>query len=90
VLSFVRRGPQPAESMVVLLNFTPVPRHGYRIGVPDAPAWCEVLNTDSMYYGGSNVGNGMPLHPQNVPWMGFERSIEVTLPPLAALFLKPV
>jgi len=89
VLSFVRRGPQPAESMVVLLNFTPVPRHGYRIGVPDARAWCEVLNTDSMYYGGSNLGNGQPLRPQKLPWMGFGQSIEVTLPPLAALFLKP-
>jgi 1,4-alpha-glucan branching enzyme len=89
VLSFVRRGSGPAEQMVVLLNFTPVPRKGYRIGVPAAGAWCEVLNTDSMYYGGSNLGNGQPLHSQNTPWMGFEHSIEVTLPPLAALFLKP-
>ncbi|MCU0809840.1 MAG: 1,4-alpha-glucan branching protein GlgB [Thiobacillaceae bacterium] len=89
VLSFVRRGSAPAEQMVVLLNFTPVPRKGYRIGVPDAASWCEVLNTDSMYYGGSNLGNGQPLHPQSTPWMGFEHSIEVTLPPLAALFLKP-
>ena len=89
VLSFVRRGSAPSEQMVVLLNFTPVPRTGYRIGVPAAQAWCEVLNTDSMYYGGSNLGNGQPLHPQNTPWMGFEQSVEVTLPPLAALFLKP-
>jgi len=73
----------------VLFNFTPVPRRSYRIGVPSVSAWCEALNTDSMYYGGSNLGNGRPLQPQNLPWMGFEQSVEVTLPPLGAIFLKP-
>ena len=89
VLSLVREGPEGAPPIVVLLNFTPVPRHGYRIGVPQAGAWCEILNTDSMYYGGSNLGNGERLHPEPVPWMGFEQSIAVTLPPLGALFFKP-
>jgi 1,4-alpha-glucan branching enzyme len=89
VLSFVREGRHGTPPLVVLLNFTPVPRHGYRIGVPPGSAWCEVLNTDSMYYGGSNLGNGRPLPAQDVPWMGFEQSVEVTLPPLAAIFLKP-
>jgi 1,4-alpha-glucan branching enzyme len=89
VLSLVRQGQDPSAQMVTLLNFTPVPRHAYRIGVPSGAAWCEVLNTDSAYYGGSNLGNGQPLYPQNRPWMGFDYSVEVTLPPLGALFLKP-
>ena len=89
VLSFVRQGRDDATQMVALFNFTPVPRRAYRIGVPSAAAWCEVLNTDSTYYGGSNLGNGQPLLPQNLPWMGYEYSVEVTLPPLGAIFLKP-
>jgi len=88
VLSLVRQGQDASAQLVALFNFTPVPRRGYRIGVPSGSAWCEVLNTDSMYYGGSNLGNGQPLYPQNLPWMGFEQSVEVTLPPLGAIFLK--
>jgi 1,4-alpha-glucan branching enzyme len=89
VLSFVRQGQDESAQMVALFNFTPVPRRGYRIGVPSGAAWCEVLNTDSTYYGGSNLGNGQPLRPQNLPWMGYTHSVEVTLPPLGAIFLKP-
>ncbi|MBN8760388.1 MAG: 1,4-alpha-glucan branching enzyme [Thiobacillus sp. 65-69] len=89
VLSFVRYGPPEASPIVVLLNFTPIPRRGYRIGVPAGTAWCEVLNTDSVYYGGSNLGNGKPLPAEARPWMGFDHSVEVTLPPLGAIFLKP-
>ncbi len=88
VLSFVRQGQDPSQQLVALFNFTPVPRRAYRIGVPSGLAWCEVLNTDSMFYGGSNLGNGTPLHPVNRAWMGFEYSIEVTIPPLGAIFLK--
>ncbi len=89
VLSLLRQGRDESDRMVILLNFTPVPRHGYRIGVPAASAWGEVLNSDSMYYGGGNLGNGAPIAAQNQPWMGFEQSIEVVLPPLGAIFLKP-
>ncbi len=89
VLSFVRQGGEHAPPVVALFNFTPVPRRGYRIGVPLDAAWCEILNTDSVYYGGSNLGNGKPLRPEPLPWMDFEQSIEVTLPPLGAIFLKP-
>jgi 1,4-alpha-glucan branching enzyme len=89
VLSFVRQGLDGSAQLVALFNFTPVPRYNYRIGVPSGAAWCEVLNTDSMYYGGSNLGNGQPLRPQNLPWMGFDHSVEVTLPPLGAIYLKP-
>ncbi|MBT9568640.1 MAG: 1,4-alpha-glucan branching protein GlgB [Thiobacillus sp.] len=89
VLSFVRLGDLAADQVIVLLNFTPVPRTQYRIGVPLDTAWCEVLNTDSTFYGGSNLGNGKPLVPENQPWMGFDQSFEVTIPPLGAIFLKP-
>ncbi|MDP1864412.1 MAG: 1,4-alpha-glucan branching protein GlgB [Thiobacillus sp.] len=89
VLSFIRQGGDDTEPMVMLFNFTPVPRRAYRIGVPLGAAWCEVLNTDSTFYGGSNLGNGRPLHPQNLLWMGFDHSVEVTIPPLGAIFLKP-
>jgi len=88
VLSFVRMGRDGAPPVVALFNFTPVPRQAYRIGVPPG-AWCEILNTDSMYYGGSNLGNGKPLQAEARPWMDFEHSIEVTVPPLGAIFLKP-
>ncbi|HMM47277.1 MAG TPA: 1,4-alpha-glucan branching protein GlgB [Thiobacillaceae bacterium] len=89
VLSFVRQGREPAAQLIALFNFTPVPRRAYRIGVPAGGAWCEVMNTDSAYYGGSNVGNGRPLVAQPLPWMGYAQSIELMLPPLGAIFLKP-
>ncbi|GAB1393399.1 1,4-alpha-glucan branching protein GlgB [Rhodocyclaceae bacterium] len=86
VISYLRKGPN-GEMMVVVLNLTPVPRHGYRIGVP-AGEYREVLNSDSAYYGGSNLGNGMaPLTADAHPWMGREASLSLTLPPLAAIVL---
>jgi 1,4-alpha-glucan branching enzyme len=88
VLSFVRQGKSPDAQIIVLLNFTPVTRSGYRVGVPSGKLWHEVLNTDSEFYGGSNIGNGGAMLPQTIPWMGFEHSFEVTLPPLAAVFFK--
>jgi 1,4-alpha-glucan branching enzyme len=74
--------------VVVVLNFTPVPRHGYRVGVPAAGRYREVLNSDSSYYGGSNLGN-LVATTEAVPWMGYPQSIAITLPPLAALILAP-
>ena len=88
VLSLLRFGATPDDAVVVLLNFTPVPRYAYRIGVPNAAAYRELLNTDSEFYGGSNCGNAGTLAVSAVPWMGFEQSIEITLPPLGALFLQ--
>ncbi|MEB4592544.1 1,4-alpha-glucan branching protein GlgB [Candidatus Thiothrix sp. Deng01] len=88
VLSLIRQGDRPEDSILVLLNFTPIPRHQYRIGVPASGHYRELLNTDSEYYGGSNCGNEGEIPVQAHPWMGFEHSIEVTLPPLAALFLQ--
>ena len=86
VLSLVRHS--DAEQIVVVLNFTPVPRPGYRIGVPHPGIYREILNSDSNYYGGSNSGNAGIIHSDGMPWMGFAQSLLLTLPPLAALYLK--
>ncbi len=90
ILSFIRRShSDPADVLLCLFNFTPVPRLGYRIGVPAAGEYRECLNSDSAWYGGSNMGNAGRIASEAVPWMGFEHSLELTLPPLGALFLKP-
>jgi 1,4-alpha-glucan branching enzyme len=96
VLSFVRypRSALEARStgrhVVFVGNFTPVVRRGYRIGVPRGCDYREVLNTDARCFGGSNVGNLGVVQVEAVPAHGFEQSIVVTLPPLAALYLVPV
>ena len=88
VLSFVRRADD--EFLIVIVNFTPVPRHGYRIGVPRSGPYQEVFNSDSQYYGGSNLGNGgQALWAEDIPWMGRPHSLQLTLPPLAGIVLKP-
>ncbi len=87
VISYLRRDGD--DTTVVVINFTPVPRHDYRIGVPSAGVWREVLNSDSEYYGGSNVGNPGPLETSGPPWMSRPHSLALTLPPLAAVVLRP-
>ncbi len=88
ILSFIRRGEE--EFVVVLLNFTPVPRQNYRIGVPEDGEYQEIFNSDSDYYGGSNMGNGgAGLQAQNWEWMGRPYSLEITVPPLGGIILKP-
>ena len=92
VFSWVRRA-EAGPPVIVVSNMTPVPRHGFRLGVPEGSAvtaWREVLNTDAGHYGGSNLGNGgQALAVQSVPWHGRAQSIELLLPPLATLFLMP-
>jgi 1,4-alpha-glucan branching enzyme len=88
VLSYLRLA--DGEPLLVVLNFTPVPRDGYRIGVPRGGAWRECLNSDAALYGGSNAGNGPgPLTAEPVPMHGQPFSIALKLPPLAALLLAP-
>jgi len=87
VLAMLRSCEHPEQDIICVMNFTPVPRQDYRIGVPDTGRYHEILNTDSDYYGGSNLGN-WPLETEPVPWMGFGQSINLVLPPLAAVFLK--
>jgi 1,4-alpha-glucan branching enzyme len=91
VLAWLRRD-DDGNTMMVVSNFTPVPRENYQLGVPGgAGAWREALNTDSAFYGGSNLGNGPePLHAAKKPAHGRAMSISLTIPPLATLFLVPV
>jgi 1,4-alpha-glucan branching enzyme len=86
VLSYLRRDGDDCH--LVVLNFTPVVRDTYRIGVPEAGRYREVFNSDSEYYGGSNVNNGEFIESEAMPWMGRPHSISLTIPPLGALVLK--
>ncbi|HXN50489.1 MAG TPA: 1,4-alpha-glucan branching protein GlgB [Candidatus Acidoferrum sp.] len=88
VFSFMRRGKNPQDLLVVVMNATPVVRPGYRVGVPQPGFYQEVLNTDAATYGGSNVGNMGGAQSAPIPQMGRQHSIALTLPPLAATFLK--
>jgi 1,4-alpha-glucan branching enzyme len=88
VLSFLRKTDH--DFVVVIVNFTPVPRYGFRIGVPEMTQYWEVFNSDSQYYGGSNIGNGAaPCVAESVAWMNQPYSISLTLPPLAGVVLRP-
>ncbi len=87
VLSYVRKTDD--NFVVVLLNFTPAPRHDYRIGVPQAGEYVEIFNSDSGYYGGSNLGNGgTALISEAQPWMNKDHSLTISLPPLAGIVLQ--
>ena len=85
VLSYVRHGRAPHELAVVVCNFTPVPRHDYRIGVPRGGRWVERINTDAEAYGGSGVGNAGEVHADPHPMHGHPHSLRLSLPPLGAL-----
>ncbi|NNG12617.1 MAG: 1,4-alpha-glucan branching enzyme, partial [Halobacteria archaeon] len=86
MLSYIRRSGD--EFVVVALNFTPVPRNGYRIGIPAGGSYQERFNSDSGYYGGSDVGNRGQVEAEAVPWSGHPYSIVLTLPPLAGIVLQ--
>ena len=91
VLAWIRRDGHGGTALV-LCNFTPVPRHGYRIGLPDdaPPRWREALNTDSRHYGGSDLGNGdRTLDAEHLATGGHARALAITLPPLATVVLVP-
>ncbi|SHE21575.1 1,4-alpha-glucan branching protein GlgB [methanotrophic endosymbiont of Bathymodiolus puteoserpentis (Logatchev)] len=85
VISFTRKTEQ--ETLIVILNFTPVPRENYRIGVPRPGTYHEIFNSDSEYYAGSNTGNGY-IVSEDTPWMNQEQSLNLTIPPLAGIVLK--
>ena len=86
VISFIRRA-RSGAFVVVVLNFTPQPRYDYRIGVPDAGHYAELINSDALPYGGSNCGNFGGVASEPVAWMGMAHSLRLQLPPLAALVL---
>jgi 1,4-alpha-glucan branching enzyme len=89
VLVYLRQGRDGADPVVVAFNFTPVVRERYRIGVPSGGHWQEILNTDAAPYGGANVGNLGGVTADDLPCHGQAHSLELTLPPLAALVLAP-
>jgi 1,4-alpha-glucan branching enzyme len=86
VYAFLRHGAWGEPSALVVCNFTPVPRHGYRIGVPAGGQWTERINTDSPVYGGSGVCNGT-LSAEPVPSHGRGDSLSLSLPPLGTVIL---
>ena len=85
VLAYLRLGEPSDRPVVVVANFTPVPRDGYRIGVPRGGFWRELLNSDASVYGGSGVGNRGGVTAEPVACRGFEQSLVVTAPPLAVV-----
>ncbi len=87
ILSYIRKD-RDGNEILVVLNFTPVPRDDYRIGVNQAGEYKEIMNSDSEFYGGTNMGNGSILVSGDTPWMGRDQSITLTLPPLGAIILK--
>ncbi|MDQ6972073.1 MAG: alpha amylase C-terminal domain-containing protein, partial [Mariprofundaceae bacterium] len=86
-LSYVRRD-NNGGAVVVILNLTQVPRYDYRLGVPDAGFYNEVMNTDAEMYGGSNMGNSGGVSSEDVAWMGQPYSVRITVPPLSTLVLR--
>ena len=88
VISFLRIGNSVEEMMVVVCNFTPIPRYHYKIGVPVGGFWKEVLNSDATEYGGSGHGNFGGLEATPLPFHGRDYSFSLTLPPLGVLFFQ--
>ncbi len=89
IISFLRRAENPADFLMFVCNFTPVPRYNYRIGVPEEGFYEEILNTDSELFGGSNVGNGGLVSSEPALAHGRPASVSLTLPPLGVLVFRP-
>jgi len=89
VIAFQRKGKTPGDYLIVVCNFTPVPRPGYRVGVPEMCFYREILNTDDVRFGGSGViqAPGRPALPS--AWQNQPCHVELTLPPLGVIYLKP-
>jgi 1,4-alpha-glucan branching enzyme len=88
VVSLLRKAPSGGDGILAVFNFTPVPRHGYRVGAPSSGFWKEVLNSDAAEYGGSGMGNLGGKETEEIPCHGRPWSLDFTLPPLGAVFFK--
>jgi 1,4-alpha-glucan branching enzyme len=88
VIAFMRKA-ERAAPVVIVCNFTPVPRLNYRLGVPGPGHWRELLNSDAPMYGGSGLGNLGGVNAEAIPFDGQQHSISVSVPPLGAVFFKP-
>lgn len=89
IISFIRKAKRADDFLVFVCNFTPVPRYNYRLGVPQAGFYKEILNSDSSEYWGSNIGNSGGVLAEEILWHGRPYSINITLPPLAVVVFKP-
>jgi len=89
VISFMRRSGREEETLIFVCNFTPIPRHGYRVGVPYAGEYYEVINSDDARYGGSGLVNDSSMQSGPIYWQSCPHSLLLTLPPLATIVLKP-
>ena len=90
VLSYVRRGKDESQLLVVICNFTPIVRHAYRVGLPHAGSYREIFNSDSQYYGGSNVGNPFLLQSEPIRHHERDHSMVIEVPPLGVSIFEPV
>jgi 1,4-alpha-glucan branching enzyme len=90
VISFLRFGERRDDVVLVVCNFTPVPRHNYNVGVPEGGVWQEIANSDSLDYAGSGIGNLGHVEATALSTHGHSHSLALTLPPLAVLVLKPL
>ena len=90
VYTWLRSDPHGgARPVLVVINATPTPQRGYRVGVPAAGRWAELVNSDAERYGGSGVGNLGAVESEPTPSQGFDQSIVLAVPPLAAVFFAP-
>ncbi len=88
IIAFMRKGKKKEDFIIIICNFTPVPRYDYKIGVPSLGEYEEVMNTDASEYGGSGVLNKEKIYAQNVKWNNQKYHITITVPPLGASFIK--
>jgi len=88
VLSLMRKGDSTEDALIIVCNFTPLPRFNYRVGIPHGGYWREILNSDSEEYGGSGHGNLGGVEASPIPFHGRPYSLNLTLPPLGGLFFK--
>jgi 1,4-alpha-glucan branching enzyme len=89
VVAFARQSREGRRVVVFVANMSPVPRENYRVGLPRSGRWREAINTDSTFYGGADIGNLGGVEAEPIPWHGQPVSAELTLPPLAAIWLVP-
>jgi 1,4-alpha-glucan branching enzyme len=89
-VSLIRRAKDGGSPVIAVINFTPVQRDGYRIGVPASGGYLELLNSDAEAYGGSNVGNAGMVFAEPIAAHGYPQSLRLMLPALSCLLLKPL
>ncbi|GJM33002.1 MAG: 1,4-alpha-glucan branching enzyme GlgB [Saprospiraceae bacterium] len=90
VLSYMRKGKNPDETLIVICNFTPVIRQDYRIGLPGTGNWKEVLSSDSKDFGGTGLNHNAKLKTEKEPWHGRTHSLKLALPPLSVIVLEKI